>query len=151
MLSRKEPAFAAPAQAPDLGAPQIDVADVDEVAALTAAQEVKARCAAILESDEAHGRERLARHLALETEFTVVDAIAALAASPRVPVAALACAPESVKAARLRQANDAFAKAYGRTEYTIPESQEEPESVVARMQANYALAQGLPARKQSKS
>lgn len=43
----------------------------------------EARIAAILDSPEAHGREALARHLALKTSMSVNNAVAAMAASAR--------------------------------------------------------------------
>jgi hypothetical protein len=106
----------------------------------------KDRIKAIMCCAEAAGREALATHLALATGLSFEDAKAALLASPQKQTDT-ASTPESARVARARQADEAFTKVFRRAEYAIPDSPEEPVSVVARMQANYALAQGLPPRK----
>ncbi len=60
-----------------------DDEDEDEKDAGKKAAAVKRRIAAILNATEAKGRDGLARHLALETDLSVEDAIKALAASPK--------------------------------------------------------------------
>jgi hypothetical protein len=44
---------------------------------------MRARCAAIVQSEEAKGRDALALHLAVETDLTAEQAIAALALAPK--------------------------------------------------------------------
>jgi hypothetical protein len=62
---------------PDLAniAPRADGAKI-------AVEEERARTAAILDSEEAQGRTKLARHFAFKTGVSAKDALAALAAAP---------------------------------------------------------------------
>jgi len=142
--------MAAPAAAPILELPADDLTTGADDAADDAADRrtEKDRIKAIMCCAETAGREALATHLALSTNLSFEDAKSALSASPRkseTPEPTDATA--SVRTARTRQLDANFIAAFNRGEYAIPESPGEPVSEVARIRANYALAQGLPPRK----
>jgi hypothetical protein len=109
--------------------------------AADAAQEVRARCLHIMESAEAQGRERLARHLALGTDLAATEAIAILTATLRESIAA----PMSDKEARQQHLNAAFEAAFNRAEFDIPERGEATETIVQRIKRNFDLAAGIKA------
>lgn len=131
----------------DVSAARADAAE----ATVSGSAEVKNRCIAIMRSPEAAGRLALAQHIALATDLPIADALAALRACPRESVAATvpdSVAPaEAEKAATRARLNAAFSEAYRRADYGTFELAEKPETVVERMQANYARALGIPARK----
>jgi ATP-dependent Clp protease protease subunit len=144
-LFRKIIAMVAPAAAPSLELPDDDLPTTATDAAKDQSTE-KTRIKAIIGGDEAVGREELAKFLALETGMSVAEAKAALSASARKSETSestdAASTPASARAARIRQADENFTKVFGRAEYTIAEPPEDPLSVVARMQTNYARARG---------
>jgi anti-sigma factor ChrR (cupin superfamily) len=149
---RKLIALAAPEPAPIIGV----VTETEEPATIAAAvsnavdrRVEKDRVRAIMCSDEAIGRERLAQHLALATELAATDAIAILTTTPRESITAPAAvdATTSIKAARIRQAEAAFRLAFRGAGQSVPDAPDEPMSIIARIQANYAAAQGMPPRK----
>jgi hypothetical protein len=147
-------AMAAPEPAPIIGAVTVDVEELASVeSAPDYGQQEKVRIRAILCGDEATGREALANHLALETGLSIADAKSALSASRRKTETQStdATSTPDVRTARIRQAEAAFKLAFRCAEHSVPDAPDEPMSIISRMQANYAAAQGIPARKSNQS
>jgi hypothetical protein len=143
--------MAAPAQAPVIGdALSADVIEATEPTAATDAsaegQNEKVRLAAILNSEDAIGREQLARHLALHTELSPSEAQAILTTSARESSghAPKELPQESAEDARQRQLDVDFAEALRKAEYAAHEPSSSPASVIERMQAAYAFASNQP-------
>lgn len=78
--NQNKPAATAPATTPEASTTQAETVDTNKLAADAAATE-QARIAGILQAEEAEGKTKLAQHLAFNTQMSVADAKATLAAS----------------------------------------------------------------------
>lgn len=102
-MATQNKADGAPAEKTE--AQNIDVESIRRESATAALAESKARIKAILDTEEAQGREDQARYFAFETEMTAEQAVAALAKAPKAQPAQSPAGPNRFEAAMTRAGN----------------------------------------------